>query len=270
MGQLERYLWVPLFEQTSVEDFQELTRFVKPCKCFAETYVSLIVKNDFLGRGFLSTWVAIEYKTPWRDCKEIAQKIGMRKGFVKFTLLLSVLVAALNFVCHERFFDHSDIDVTLPEYWKRISTQEKLDSLDGLLSKDAPFFLLSEIKQFKIRRQLKKMIVNKEDEVLRDGFHYSFGFRYYLGWEELGLLGLAGFASIWVLYFAVRVIILLVPATPMIHCPSPALSGRIEFLNFHTGYKPASLLGVKITLFNFLVLEEGPKRPAKPAAVWID
>src|SRR3989304_2241259 len=192
----------------------------------------------------------------------------MRKGFFKLTLVLSILVGAITFVCHERFFDRSDIDVTLPEYWKRISTQEKLDSLDKLLSKDAPFSLLSEIKQFKIRRQLKKMIVDKEDEVLSDGFHYSFGFRYYLGWEELSLLGLAGFASVWVLYVTIRVIILLILSAPMIHFPSSALNGRIEFLNFHTEYKPASLSGVKITLFSFLVLEEGLKRPAKPRAVW--
>jgi len=196
--------------------------------------------------------------------------MNIQKGFLKFTLVLSIFVGAFTSICHERFFDQSDIDVTLPENWQRISTQEKLDSLGGLLSKDAPFSLLSEIKQFKIRRQLKKMIVDKEDEVLRDGFQYRFGFRYHLGWEELSLLGSAGFASVWVLYVAVRVIILLIPPVPMIHFPSPALSGRIEFLNFHTGYKPASLLGVKITLFNFLDLEEGPKRPAKPAAVWID
>jgi len=107
--------------------------------------------------------------------------MNIQKVFLKFTLVLSILVGAIIPVCHERFFDKSDIDVTLPENWRRISTQEKLDSLGGLLSKDAPFSLLSEIKQFKIRRQLKKMIVDKEDEVLRDGFNYSFGFRFYLG-----------------------------------------------------------------------------------------
>ena len=32
------------------------------------------------------------------------------------------------------------------------------------------------------------MIVGKEDEVLRDGFNYSFGFRFDMGWKELGLL----------------------------------------------------------------------------------
>jgi len=196
--------------------------------------------------------------------------MNTQKGFLKFTLVLSILVGAIIPVCHERFFDKSDIDVTLPENWRRISTREKLDSLGGLLSKDAPFSLLSEIKQFKIRRQLKKMIVDKEDEVLRDGFTYSFGFHFYLGWEELSLLGLAGFASVWILYVAVRVIILLIPSAPMIHFASLPLSGRIESLNFHRGCQPASLPGVKITLFGFLVLEEGPKRPGKPGAVWID
>ena len=194
----------------------------------------------------------------------------MRKGFLEITLVLSILVGAITPICHERFFDKSEIDVNLPENWKRMSTQEKLDSFGGLLSKDAPFFLLSEIKQLNIRRQLKKMIVDKEDELLRDGFNYSFGFRFYLGWEELSLLGLTGFASVWILYVAVRVIILLIPSAPIIHFPSPPLSGRIESLNFPMWCKPAFLPGVKITLFSFLVLEEGPKRPGKPGAVWID
>jgi hypothetical protein len=196
--------------------------------------------------------------------------MNLRKGFLKFILVLSILVGGIPSLCHERFFDKTEIDVTLPEHWKRISTQEKLDRLGGLLSKDAPFSLLSGIKQFKIRRQLKKMIVDKEDEVLRDGFHYSFGFRYSPGWEELSLLGLAGFAFVWTLYAVVRVIILLVPSAPMIHFPSLALSGRVESLNLHMGSKPVFLPGVKITLFGFLVLEEEPRRPGKPGAVWID
>jgi hypothetical protein len=194
----------------------------------------------------------------------------MRKGFLKFTLVLSILVGALTSICHDRFFDKSDVDVTLPENWQRMSTQEKLDSLGGFLSKGTPFSLLSEIKQFKIRKQLKKMIVNKEDEILRDGFNYRVGFRFYLGWKELSLLGLTGFASVWVLYLAVRIIILLIPSAPMIYFPSPPLSGQIESLNFHTWRQPALLPSIKITLFNFLVLEESPKRPGKPGAVWID
>ena len=181
-----------------------------------------------------------------------------------------MLVGVITPICHERFFDKNEIDVNLPENWNRMSTQEKLDRLGGLLSKNTPFFLLSEIKQLNIRRHLKKMIVDKEDEVLRDGFNYRFGFRFHLGWKELSLLGLAGFASVWMLYVAVRVIILLIPYAPMIRFPSPPLRGRIESLNFHMGYKPTSLPGVKITLFSFLVLEEGLKRPPKPRAVWID
>ena len=198
------------------------------------------------------------------------QKMNMRKGFLKFILVLSVFVGAFTPICHERFFDKSEIDVTLPENWQRMSTQEKLNGLGGLLSKDVPFSLLSEIKQFKIRRQLKKMIVDKEDEVLRDGFNYRIGFRFYLGWEELSLLGLAGFASVWILYVAGSAIILLIPSTPMIHFPSPPLIGRIDSLHFRMGCDPALHPSVKITLFSFLVLEESPKRPGKPGGAWID
>jgi hypothetical protein len=196
--------------------------------------------------------------------------MNIRKGFLEFTLVLSLLVGVVTPICHEWFFDQSEIDVHLPENWKRMSAQKKLDSLGAILSKDAPFFLLSEIKQLNIRRQLKKMIIDKEDEVLRDGFKYSFGFCFDLGWEELSLLGLAGFASVWILYVSVRVIILLIPSAPMIHFPSPPLRGRIESLNFYMWHKPAFPPGVKINLFGFLVLEEGPKRPGKPGAVWID
>ena len=196
--------------------------------------------------------------------------MNIRKDFLRFTLVLSILIGAIPPLCHEWFFDKCEINVDLPENWKRMSTQEKLDSLGGLLSKDTPFFLLSEIKQFNVRRQLKKMIVDKEDEVLRDGFTYSFSFRFYLGWEELSLLGLAGFASVWILYVSARAIVLLIPSAPMIHFPSPPLRDRIESLNFHIGCNPVRLPSVKITLFGFLALEEGPKKPMRPRAVWID
>jgi hypothetical protein len=196
--------------------------------------------------------------------------MNMRNGFLKFTLLLSILVGVIPPIFHERFFDKNEIDVTLPDNWNRMSTQEKLDRLDGLLSKNAPFFLLSEIKQLSIRRHLKKMIVDREDEVLRDGFHYSFGFHFNLGREELSLLGLAGFVSVWILYVVMRGIILLIPSVLIIHFPWPPLRGRMRFLHFRKQYKLASFLSVKTTLFSSLVREEEPKRPAKPRAVWID
>jgi hypothetical protein len=145
-----------------------------------------------------------------------------------------------------------------------------LDSLDGLLSKNEAFFLLSRIKQFRIRIQLRKMIVDKKDELLKDGAQYSFGFRYDVGWLEAGLLGLVGFASVWMIYASVRVATLLIPREPIIYFPSHRLSGRVESLHFPTQRAPLGLTGVRITLFGFLVLEEGPKRPKKPAAVWID
>ena len=114
-----------------------------------------------------------------------------------------------------------EVDVTLPENWKRMTIQEKLNNLDGLLSKDATFFLISRIKQSTIRRQFKKMIVDKEDELLRDGCHYSFGFCYHVGWEKLGLLGLVGFASVWMIYALARGVILLIPYALIKHFPSP-------------------------------------------------
>lgn len=195
--------------------------------------------------------------------------MNMRNGFLKVTLLLSILVGLIPLIFHERFFDKNEIEVTLPDNWNRMSTQEKLDHLGGFLSRSAPSFLLSEIKQLNIRRHLKKMIVNNKDNVLRDGFHYSLGFHFNLGKEELSLLGLAGFTSVWILYVVVRVTIFLIPSALMICFPLPPLRQRIKII-FREKYKPASFLGVKIRLFSFLVLREGSKRPAKPRAVWID
>jgi hypothetical protein len=173
-------------------------------------------------------------------------------------------------ICHESFFDKSEVDVNLPENWKRMSIQEKLSSLDGLLSKNTAFLPLSKIKQFNIRKQLTKLIIGKEDDVLRDGFHYSFGFRFDMGWKELSLLGVAGFASVWIIYMVVSMTILLIPYTPMIHFPSTPLGGRIESLNFLLRREPVSLASVRMTLFSFLVLEERPKGPRRPNAIWID
>jgi hypothetical protein len=194
----------------------------------------------------------------------------MRKGPLRFALILSILVGVLPLICHEWLFDKGEVDVTLPENWKRMSTQEKLDSLDELLSRNEAFFLLSKIKQLRIRSQLRKMIVAKKDEVLRDGAKYSLGFRYDVGWVESGLLGLVGFASVWMIYGSIRIAVLLTPSLPMVHFPSPRLRGWVESLNFPAWREPTGLATVKITLFGFLALDERPQRPKKPQAVWID
>jgi len=198
------------------------------------------------------------------------RKMNIRKVFFGLTLVLSILVGTITPLYHEWLFDKTEVGVTLPENWKRMSVQEKLDSLDGLLSKNATFYLVSKIRQLDIRRQLTKMIVDKEDDVLREGCKYSFGFRFYVGWEALGLLGLLAFASVWAIYGSVRVVTLLIPSTPLIRFPSPALRGRAESLNFPMWREPAGFASVRITLFRFLALEERPQRPRKPAAVWID
>jgi hypothetical protein len=196
--------------------------------------------------------------------------MNIRKGFLGFTLVLSVLVGIITPLYHERIFDKCEVDVALPENWKRISVQERLDSLDRLLSKNAPFFLVSKIRQLNIRKQLTKMIIDKEDDILRGGRQYRFAFRFFVGWEELALLGLVGFASVWVIYGSVRVLTLLIPSAPLRHFPSPALRERVESLNFPMWREPAGLASVRITLFGVLALEERPKRLKKPAAVWID
>lgn len=194
----------------------------------------------------------------------------IRKSFFRFTLVLSILVGTIPPLCHEWFFHKGEVDIDLPENWRRMSIQDKLNSLDGYLSKNAPFFLLSEIKQFNIKKQLRKMIVNKEDGILRDGFRYNFSFRFYVGWKELVLLGCVGFISVWIIYAGIRLFTLWIPYTPMIPLPSLPSRGGVESLHFPVGSETSGLASVKITLFYFLALEERPKRPEKPRAVWID
>jgi hypothetical protein len=196
--------------------------------------------------------------------------MNIRKVFLGLTLVSSVLVGTITALYHERLFNKCEVDVTLPENWKRISVQEKLESLDRLLLKNATFPLVSEIRQLNIRKQLTKMIIDKEDDVLRGGRQYRFAFRFFVGWEELVLLGLLGFASVWVIYGSVRVLTLLIPSAPLRQFPSPALRERVESLNFPMWREPAGLASVRITLFGALALEERPKRLKKPAAVWID
>ncbi len=194
----------------------------------------------------------------------------MKKGFLGSVWVLSILAGTIFVVCHEWIFDRNEIDMTLPENWKRMPAQERLDSLDGFLSKNETFFLISKITQLRIRSHLRKMILSREDQLLRDGVRYSLGFRYRVGWMESGLLGLAGFASVWLIYGSVAIAILLVPALPMVHFPYPRLKGVVETLNLPAGRAPAGLTNVRITLFGFLALDEHSKRPKKPGAAWID
>lgn len=196
--------------------------------------------------------------------------MNLKKTLFRFTLVLSILVGAGLPICHEWFLDKSEVDVTLPENWKQLSIQEKLNSLDGLLSNQATFSPLSKITQFSIRRHLKMVIIGKEDEVLREGYHYRLGFRFDIGWKELSLLGITGFASAWVIYLAIKGVIFLMPYTPIIHLPSPPSSRRLESLHFLMRPESVRPVNIRITLFSFLVLEEQPNRPKKPSAVWID
>jgi hypothetical protein len=197
--------------------------------------------------------------------------MNIRKGLFRLTVILSILVGTMTPLCHKWFFDESEVNINLPENWKEMSIQQKLNSLDGLLSRSATLPLVTQIEQLNIRRQFKKMIVHKQDELLKDGFGYSFGFRYYVGWVELTLLGLVGFASVWTIYGLVRVIPSLIPYAPIVHFPSAPLNRCMESLKFPVWYEPGYLDNrARITLFAFLALEEGPKRPRKPSAVWID
>ncbi len=196
--------------------------------------------------------------------------MNMQNRFFKVALVFSILAGACTAACYGRFFSTASVDVILPENWQRMSAQEKLESLGSLLSKGSLFIPISEIKQVKIRRQLKKMIVNGKDAVLEDGFNYRFSFRYDLGWEELSLLGVVGFASVWMLYVAARTIVLLVPAVTGISFRSLPSDVWVASLNPDRRREIDFLPSVKKGGFSFFAPPKSPKRPEKPRAVWID
>ena len=196
--------------------------------------------------------------------------MNVRENLLKLSLILSILIGVMIPVFHERFFDPINVDVHLPENWRRMSTQEKLDCMGGLLSADTPFPLLAKIRQWNIKKQFKKMIVDKRDEVLRDGFQYRFSFRYHLGREELSLLGLAGLALVWMMYLSVRAIVFFIPSAPIVLYPLSPWKDRIETLQIGLSRQPDRLPGAPIPLPGLLSYEGGTKRPEKPRAVWID
>lgn len=192
------------------------------------------------------------------------KNLNIQKSLLGITLISSILMGILLPLSHEWLFDKGEVEIILPENWRQMAIQDKLNCLDQGLSKNVPFPLLSEIQQFNIRRQFKKMIVDKKDGVLREGFKYHFSFRFHIGWKEWGLLGGFGFVSVWIFFGCVKITHLLIPCTPMTHFPAPPSSGRVESLHFLVARPTGGLPYVKISLFFFLVLEERFKKPEKP------
>jgi len=197
--------------------------------------------------------------------------MNIRKTYFGFACVSSLSVVIILFLYYGWFLDKIEVNINLPEHWKRMSFQEKLDNLDEILTKDGPFFLMSKIKHSRIRRELKKLIVNKEDEWLQAGSHYRFSFRFNLGWEELGLLGLVGFASVWMIVGLARGVVLMIPyaCAPLRHLPSLPSNEGVESLSLPILGQPAGYDSVRETSI-VLPPEERPKRPRKPAAVWIE
>jgi hypothetical protein len=73
------------------------------------------------------------------------------------------------------------------------------------------------------------------------------------------------------IYGLVRAVPLLIPYAPIIHFPSSSPDRRVESLKFPVLCEPVDLASrVRITIFAFLALEEGLKRPRKPGAAWVD
>ncbi|OGP74372.1 MAG: hypothetical protein A2V86_15580 [Deltaproteobacteria bacterium RBG_16_49_23] len=150
--------------------------------------------------------------------------MNIRKGFFRLTLVVSIILGILTPFCQEWYFKSYKVTIYFPDNWGKVSLQEKLNSIDVLLSNKADYFLLPRIEQSNIRRQLKERIISdaklppnkpqgeivdpavkKLSDLINETREGSFSFK--PGWRELSLLVFIGFISPWLIYLFIRWVI---------------------------------------------------------------
>ncbi len=159
--------------------------------------------------------------------------MNKRKGFFRLTLVLSILIGIATPPCHNWIFEKSEVNGAFPDDWSKRSLQEKLNSIDRVLSINNSFLLLPKIERLNIRRQLKEQIISDakiqeewEKTTLVEGKKRivdpldvetskrpidSLAGRYFIsfkpGWRELTFLAIVGSASPWLIYLFIRWVI---------------------------------------------------------------
>ena len=143
--------------------------------------------------------------------------MNLKKGFFRLTLVLSILVGIMTPFCHEWIFDEkSVVEVSFP---LNFSLQEKLKGSflnprveDYLALCGVDHLRLSKIKLLNIQRQLRDIIISeakrppKEADKWEKYRVYRLSFK--VGWRELSLLALVGFASTWVIHLFIRWVVI--------------------------------------------------------------
>ena len=159
--------------------------------------------------------------------------MNKRKGFFRLTLVLSILIGIATPSCHNWIFEKSEVNGAFPDDWSKRSLQEKINSIDRVLSINNSFLLLPKIEQLNIRRQLKEQIISDakiqeewekatpvegrkrivdplDVETSKHPIDLLSG-RYFIsfkpGWKELTFLAIVGFASPWLIYLFIRWVI---------------------------------------------------------------
>jgi len=150
-------------------------------------------------------------------------QMNIKKGFLRLTLVVSIILGILTPLCQNWIFDKREVTVRVPEDWEKKSIQERLNSIDELFllnnhivwddgTETISVLSLPKMEQWNIKRQFKEKIISEaKDPKIKKGekpmkiFAYSFSFK--VGWRELGLLGFVGFASVWIIYAFIRWVI---------------------------------------------------------------
>ena len=134
----------------------------------------------------------------------------MQKGLFRFTLVVSIMAAIITLLSNEKFLPRNSVKVEITEMWRNKSIQEKLEGIDDLLENNREFHNLSKIEQLNIKRRIKESVPSLEEELKSErGTNLrSVTYAFCPGWRELTLLGFGGFASVWLIYFFVRKIII--------------------------------------------------------------
>lgn len=81
------------------------------------------------------------------------------KTFFRVTLVLSILIGIITPFWSERILGQIVIHVKFPDDWADMSSQQKQNHIDSLLSSNIRFSLLPETSQLKIREDLRKKYV---------------------------------------------------------------------------------------------------------------
>ena len=135
--------------------------------------------------------------------------MNIRKGFLRLTFIVSILVGIATMFLNGLFPRHS-ITVEIPKYLQIKGESKKIDYLES----STDFRQLPKIVQLNIKNQFIGAIeeieripeIRKDDEFRNKTLEMKITFM--PGRRELGLLAFIGFVSVWLLYAFIRWVVI--------------------------------------------------------------